>query len=179
MIGDGSWLQGKRGVAICTSQTIVTKPENDWNVYLKCDEGKFWILKKGTLMPYPCRHFYFDIKFGDKFIQNPIFLSPSVEFKKSPLWSYHNVFILTNQFQPRVLLFLKKSSRTISQHFNMEKIGTSAPRSAMKMVIVAPKIQVRVHSKFEFRHSAIQTCLQFGRTRRLKTFCLFKILLVY
>ena len=36
-----NWLQNKKGVAICTSQTIVAKPEKDWNVYLKCDEGKF------------------------------------------------------------------------------------------------------------------------------------------
>ena len=57
--------------------------------------------------------------------------------------------------QPHVLLFMKKS-RTISQHFNMENIGTSAPRSAMKIIVVALKIQVRVYSKFEFGHSAIQ-----------------------
>ena len=35
MIGDKTWLDFKRGVAVCRSRSIVDKPEKDWNVYAK------------------------------------------------------------------------------------------------------------------------------------------------
>ena len=48
-----------------------------------------------------------------------------------------------------VLLFMKKASLTISQHFNMQNTVTCAPKSAMKIIIVALKIQVWIHSRLE------------------------------
>jgi hypothetical protein len=52
--------------------------------------------------------------------------------------------------QSPALLFMKKTSLTISQHFNMQNIVTCAPKSVMKIIVVVQKIQVRIHLRFEF-----------------------------
>ena len=40
--GTGAWWgQAYKGVKVCKTKTLVAKPEKDWSVYLKCDEGKF------------------------------------------------------------------------------------------------------------------------------------------
>ena len=49
MYNGGSWGQTFKGVKVCKTKTLVAKPDKAWNVYLKCHEGKFWILKKGSL----------------------------------------------------------------------------------------------------------------------------------
>ena len=76
------------------------------------------------------------------------YLMCSSYLKSANLTIYH--FVLTNHFQPHLLLFMKKASLTISPHFNMQSIVTCAPRSAIKIIVVVPKMQVRVHSIFEF-----------------------------
>ena len=44
------WAQDFKGVKVCKTKTLVAKPEKDWSVYLKCDEGKFLILTNVTLI---------------------------------------------------------------------------------------------------------------------------------
>ena len=34
------WSKDAKGVQVCTSKALREKPEKDWFVYLKCDEGK-------------------------------------------------------------------------------------------------------------------------------------------
>ena len=41
MYNGGSWGQTFKGVKVCKTKTLVAKPDKVWNVYLKCDEGKF------------------------------------------------------------------------------------------------------------------------------------------
>ena len=38
---NGSWGLAFKGVKVCKTKALITKPEKDWSVYLKCDEGKF------------------------------------------------------------------------------------------------------------------------------------------
>ena len=49
MYNGASWGPHFKGVKVCKTKTLIAKPGKDWSVYLKCNEGKFWILKKGTL----------------------------------------------------------------------------------------------------------------------------------
>ena len=41
MYNGASWGPAHKGVKVCKTKTLIAKPEKDWSVYLKCDEGKF------------------------------------------------------------------------------------------------------------------------------------------
>ena len=41
MYNGASWGPHFKGVKVCKTKTLIAKPEKDWSVYLKCDEGKF------------------------------------------------------------------------------------------------------------------------------------------
>ena len=44
MYNGGRWVNKHKGVKVCKTKTLVAKRGKDWSVYLKCNEGKFWIL---------------------------------------------------------------------------------------------------------------------------------------
>ena len=44
MYNGGRWVNKFKGVKVCKTKTLIAKPGKDWSVYLKCNEGKFWIL---------------------------------------------------------------------------------------------------------------------------------------
>ena len=41
MYNGASWGPAHKGVKVCTSKALIDKPEKDWSVYLKYDEGNF------------------------------------------------------------------------------------------------------------------------------------------
>ena len=39
---DNSWLNGKKGVATCQSTEIISKSGEGWNMFMKCNSGRYF-----------------------------------------------------------------------------------------------------------------------------------------